>query len=227
VGSPEAIAADVGRFKTDQAALPAAQTAVQSLQKAQHALELSNTGRGTESVHNIYAFLQSQNIPTPGLSNTSDVANYDLAHKYLLDYARSQGAAAKTDLQLQTSEGANASTGISNAAALNVVKTNIGRERQKIAQVTEAPNPNGLGYGSHASSFANGTDPRGFAIDSYTPQEVSKMVSSMTDAEKTKFYKSVGIAQRLKLLNVAPPAAAPAAQMAPATTTLNPGPGGA
>jgi hypothetical protein len=49
----------------------------------------------------------------------------------------------------------------------------------------------------------------------------------MTPAEKTKFYKSVGIAQRLKLLNVPPPEA-PAAQMQqPATTTLNPGPGGA
>jgi hypothetical protein len=229
VGTPDAIAADVGKFKTDQFAAQAGQTAVQSLQKAQHALELSNTGRSTEGVHNMYAFLQAQGVSTPGL--TDSVMNYDLAHKYLLDYARQQGAAGKTDLQLQTAEGANASTGISQGAALNVIQTNIGRERQKIAQVMEAPNPTGIGYGSHASSFSNNTDPRGFAIDSYTPKQVSDMVSKMTPAEKTKFYKSVGVAQRLKLLNVPPPQA-PAAAMAPAqqvapTTTINPGSGGA
>jgi hypothetical protein len=200
LGTSESIAADVGKFKQDQFAIPQGQQSVQSLQKAQLALEASNTGRTSEGVHNMLATLNTFGVSTQGMAD--NVSSYDLAHKYLMDYARKSGAAAHSDLQLQTSEGANASTGISNQAALDVVHTNIGRERQAIAQNMEAPQT-GIGYGEHSGKFATNTDPRGFAIDAYKPADLQKMVAGMTATEKAKFYKSAGIAQRLGLLNPA------------------------
>lgn len=202
-GQSEQIAADVGKFKQDQFAIPQGQQNVQSLQKAQIALEASNTGRSSEGVHNMLATMQTLGIPTLGLADS--VASYDLAHKYLLDYARKSGAAAHSDLQLQSSEGSNASTGINQQAALDVVHTNIGRERQTIAANMEAAQT-GIGYGSHVSKFSNATDPRGFALDAYKPADLNpadpkSMVGKMTSAERAKFYKSAGIAQRLGLLN--------------------------
>jgi hypothetical protein len=206
-GQPERVAADVGKFKQDQFAIPGGQQNVQSLQKAQVALEASNTGRSSEGVHNMLATMQTLGIPTLGMADS--VASYDLAHKYLLDYARKSGAAAHSDLQLQSSEGANASTGINQQAALDVVHTNIGRERQAIAQNMEAPQT-GIGYGAHTSKFATATDPRGFALDAYKPADLNpddpkSMVGKMTPAERAKFYKSAGIAQRLGLLNTRAP----------------------
>lgn len=208
LGTGEAIAADVGKYKEDQFGIPVAQQRVQSLQKAQIALEAANTGRGSQGVHNMLATMQTLGIPTAGLAD--NVSSYDTAYKYLTDYARQSGAAAHSDLQLQTSEGANASTGISNQAALDVVHTNIGRERQAIARNMEAPNT-GVGYGEHSSKFSTATDPRGFAIDAYKPADLNpddpkSMVGRMTKTERDKFYKSVGIAMRLKLINPGAPA---------------------
>jgi hypothetical protein len=212
---------DVKMFKTAQAAVPASQTAVQSLEKAQHALELANTGRSTGSVHAIKAFLNAQGFKVPDLTDDDSVANYDIAHKYLLDYARQQGAAAHSDLQLQTAEGSNASTDINQAAALQVVKTNIGRERQKIAQVMTMQNPSGIGYGAHVTQFANQTDPRGFAWDAYTPQERANIVAqAKKDGTINRLYRSLETAARLHLIEV------PQAQQQQASAAPTPAPSG-
>lgn len=195
--------ADIGAFKGDQAQIPTRQTNVQSLQKAQHALELTSTGKSTSAMHDIYSWINSQAPGGAAAFGISDkVEDWDLAHKYLLDYARQAGAAAHSDLQLQASQGANASADqISNQAALNVVKTNIGRERQRIAQVMEAPDQTGVGYGKHAANFANSTDPRAFAFDTFTPEERSKLLGSLKGAALTKFKKSLEIADKNGLIN--------------------------
>lgn len=195
--------ADIGAFKGDQAQIPTRQTNVQSLQKAQHALELTSTGKSTAGMHEIYSWINSQAPGGAAAFGISDkVEDWDLAHKYLLDYARQSGAAAHSDLQLNAAQGANASADeISNQAALNVVKTNIGRERQRIAQVMEAPDQTGIGYGKHAANFANSTDPRAFAFDTFTPEERSKLLGSLKGAALTKFKKSLEIADKNGLIN--------------------------
>lgn len=205
-GQLAAQAKDVEAFKGEQQGIPARETAVQSLDKALKAINLTNTGRGAEALNKMKSFIQSM---TPAEMNAAGIdpfkvstMNYDLAHKYLIDYARSQGSAGGTNLQLQTSQESNASTGISNAAAIDVIKTNIGRERQKIAQVLGAPDPNGIGYGKHAADFAGATDPRAFAFDMYSPAERKKILADV-DKSKTsrdKFERSLALAVRLKLV---------------------------
>lgn len=191
----QAVQADVTRFKADQGDVAAAQTRVQSLQKAKTALEeLSGplgTGKGTEGLAHAKAVLSSL-----GIAFNDSTLNRDEAKKYLLDYARSQGAAGHSDQQLSAALGSNASTEISNAAALDVVKTNIGRERQRIAQVAEAPDQTGKGYGSHASKFASETDPRAFAWNEYSAAEQQKILSSMKGDAKAKFVRSLRLAAK-------------------------------
>lgn len=194
-GVNESQGADIAKFKTDQAAIPTHATNVQSLQKAQTALEALSgpfgTGKGTEGL----AHLRSVITSLTGYNDASTMS-YDEAKKYLLDYAKSQGAAAHSDQQLNAALGSNASTDISNKAALDVVKTNIGRERQAIAQVQENANPTGIGYGAHAAKFATATDPRAFAWNEYSYDEQQKIIKSLTPAQKSKLVNSLNIAKK-------------------------------
>lgn len=190
--------ADVTRYKADQALIPQHATNVQSLQKAQGALMAVGTGKGSGSLNTMLSYI---NTLDPSGTVAARIQNYDEAKKYLTDYARQQGAAAHSDLQLQAAEGSNASTDISNAAALDVVKTNIGRERQAIAQVQEQPNGTGIGYGKNAANFATSTDPRAFAWDQYTPDERTKILSGLKGAALQKFKDSIVIAARNGLIS--------------------------
>lgn len=199
-GVKESQEADIAKFKSDQAAIPLHATNVQSLQKAQTALQaLSDAslvkGGGTGAGTSTLAHLRSVVTSLTGAADANTM-NYDEAKKYLTDYARQQGAAAHSDLQLQAAQGSNASTDISNAAALDVVKTNIGRERQAIAQVQENPNPTGIGYEAHASSFATSTDPRAFAWNEYNSDEQQKIIKSLTPTAKAKLVASLKIANK-------------------------------
>jgi hypothetical protein len=217
------LAKDVGQFKDDQFALPQHQQNVQSLQLAQQALQLTETGRSQATMHDMYSFLVAHGAAPQSL--TDDVANFDLAKKYLLQYASRQGSAAHSDLQLNTSEAANPNTSMSQAAALDVVKTNIGRERQAIAQVMAAPDQTGIGYGAHAQTFSNLVDPRGFAADAYSPAELAQVEKTLTTAQaKAKFFRAMAYGQRYGFFGAptTPPEAAPAPANPP-----SPGPGGA
>lgn len=194
-GVTESQQADVTKYKADQALIPEHATNVQSLQKAQVALEALQgplgTGKGTDTLAHLKSVMSSL-----GIGFNDSTLNRDEAKKYLTDYARKQGAAAHSDLQLEAAQGSNASTDISNAAALDVVKTNIGRERQAIAQVQEHANPTGIGYGSHASSFATKTDPRAFAWNEYSHEEQQKIIGSLSAPAKAKLVASLKIASK-------------------------------
>jgi hypothetical protein len=201
-GTAESNAADVAAYKAAQMGLPERQTAVQSLIKAKEALELVNTGRGSDTLNRMKSLILTL---TPGANpNEVSVMNYDLAHKYLVDYARRAAGAGGTDLARQLGTESNASTDpISNAAALNVVKTNIGRERQGIAGTMLAPST-GIGYGAHIGNHANDTDPRAFAFDHYTPQERQALITELKKdpAAWKKFQHSLELAARTRQIAV-------------------------
>lgn len=193
--------ADQKAFLAEQSAIPTHQTAVQSLLNAQHALELTRTGGGTAGAHAIKSYLVAQGVPVPA-EWVESAENYDKFAKYAIDYARQQAAGAGTNLQLEAAEHSNANPAMLAGANRAVLQTNIGRERQKIAMNMEAPDQKtGGGYIGHTSKYASHTDPRGFAVDAYTPEELTKLTGGMTDTERKKFWKTVGIADRLGMLN--------------------------
>jgi hypothetical protein len=203
-------AADVANFKTAQAAVATGNASIQNLQHAYEALRLTNSGKSTETTHAMYSFLAAQGLLPRGL--VDDVKNYDLFRKYTEKYAGDQGAASGTDAGRAMAVASNAGTSISTPANFEVLRNEIGRQRQQIAQVSEHKDQSGLGYGRHSAEFSGAVDQRGFAADMFTPAELNvndpkSMLGKMTPAERARFFKAAAIAHRSGMLNL--PGAAP------------------
>jgi hypothetical protein len=165
------------------------QSALTSLQNA------GTTGPGTATTNQIASFLQAQ-VPyglgkyLPGV-DPSKIQSYDEANKYLTQYASAKASAlgGGTDAKLATTLSGNASTHISNLAAQDVVKANIGLERMGQAQQA-AFAASGLPasqYTTFASKFGSTVDPRVFVADQIEPAKVSAMVKGMKPAEQQQF----------------------------------------
>lgn len=171
------------------------------LNKALSGLSNSPTGPGTQSVNDVKSFLLAQSpdwLKKIGLSpDANEIKNYDEANKYLTAFASSQAGAmgAGTDSKLATALSANASTHISNLAAKDVVKANIGLERMKQAQAAawdsspDAGNPQT--FGSWATQWNNGADPRAFVVDLMSPKERADMIKDMKPGEQAKFLSTL------------------------------------
>lgn len=211
VGKTEQIAKNTDQFTTDQQAVPALQTGTQSLGKALDALNAVATGAGTEGLARMRSYAMSlANVLLPnqlqqltGGVNIQDMSRAELT-KYLTDYARQSGLAGRSDAALESAFKANASGEINNAAAQDVVRTNIGRDRQTIA-ATMTSNPQT--HNEYKQNFSNTTDPRGFAWDTYTEpqkQQILKEVdphNTHDTPEYKKLARAIGNAQKLGMLN--------------------------
>lgn len=173
-------------------------TRIFQLGKALTGLQGAPTGPGTETVNHIASFLQAQSPESlkaflPGV-DVNQIKNRDEADKYLQAYASGQAGsfAPHTDSQLATALSSNASTHISNLAAQDVVKANIGLERMKQAQATAFQN-SGLPpekFSDWAVDWNKTTDPRAFIVDQMTPQERTAMITKMKPAEQKNFLNS-------------------------------------
>lgn len=213
LGTQEKLASDQQAYQTDQNRVGALQTGTQSLGKALSALNMVATGAGTEGLARMRSYAVSlgniAGLDTGGV-NVQDMNRAEL-EKYLTDYARQSGTAGRSDEALTAAFKSNASGSINNAAAQDVVRTNIGRDRQSIAATMTAPNQQGSGYASHKSNLMLNTDPRGFAWDTYTPQQKAQIVKETQGSqgknspEYQKLARAVGMAQQLKMLNFSAP----------------------
>lgn len=228
---------DLEQFQTDAQRVPALTTGVQSLNKALGALQQVATGAGTEGLARMRSFAVSLGnvlgVDTGGV-NVQDMNRAQL-EKYLTDYARSSGTAGRSDAGLEAAFKSNASGSINNSAAQDVVRTNIGRDRMSIAFAQDAPDKTGVGYSQFKANQVNKYDPRGFAWDTYTPEQRQQIIKETQgkqgdkSPEFRKLATAIGTAQRLGLLDSnmlagAPPHAAfpsplpgPQTQTPPAT----------
>jgi hypothetical protein len=199
LGTAERVQADIGAYTKDAGGVATHQGAINTLQNAYKALQLADTGPGTQNLQAARAFLQSFGIAT---SATGDQATqWAEAHKYLMDYARTQGLLGGTDLQAQLAQGSNASTDIPKPAALAVVRNNIAKERMGIAQVMEAQGS--TGYVDHTKTFAPGQDIRAYQADIMPPAELKEIegLQKTNPAAFKKFQKSLDIARAHGLIS--------------------------
>lgn len=203
-GQPQQLESDQKLYQSDKASVPSLTTGTQSLGKALGALNAVATGSGTEGLAQMRAYASSLGnvlgINTGGL-NVQDMNRAEL-EKYLIDYARQSGTAGRSDEALNTAFKANASGSINNAAAQDVVRTNIGRDRQSIAAALSAPNPQGAGYSAYKADLATKTDPRGFAWDQYTKGQQDQMIQDAGPKGSTarnKLMKAIAMGQKLQL----------------------------
>jgi hypothetical protein len=153
---------------------------VYPLEQAIPALERlgkTGTGPGTEEVNKIKSFLQS--VGVPGI-DVNKIKDFDEAHKYLTDWVTANGDSSTND-KLAAAFASNASTKISNAAAVDVAKAALALRRMKQAQLEEFE-ASGLPesqYGKWAAKWNREQDPRIYGWD------------YMNDSQKKAFLQSV------------------------------------
>lgn len=184
------------QFVADQQANATSGQRVYQLQSALTGLQnAGSTGPGTATTNQIASFLQAQ-VPfglgkyLPGV-DPSKIQSYDEANKYLTQYASAKAASlgGGTNEKLAVTLSGNASTHISNLAAQDVVKANIGLERMGQAQQA-AFAASGLPtsqYTAFASKFGSTVDPRVFIADQLAPTQVMNLVSKMQPQEQAQF----------------------------------------
>ena len=199
MGVPEQIKANQEAFRASQGDMAPAYTRMQGLSKANEALKLAITGVGSSNIQKAIAFLNTVGIPV----SPENATNYPLVQKYLTDYARNS-TTGPTNEALTAALNSNASGAINNTAALDVVRTNMGRERQAVAATMAAPSGEGNGFIKHKGDFTAKTDPVAFAADMYTPQELQKHRDSLkgNPVALQRFYD--GLAAAAKYGFVAP-----------------------
>jgi hypothetical protein len=194
--------ADTAQFKTDQAALPAAQTTTQNMQHALTALQLSSSGRTPQAMVGMGNLLQSAGLLPAGMTN--DLANYELFHKLTERLAMNAAGSSNTDAGRALSQASNAGTSLSTPANIAVLQNDIGKQRQAIAQNLTAPDQQtGIGYGGYAGKFSNSTDPRGFQWDMLQPAQKQQILSGMKpgSAPWNNLHRSIGMATKLGLFD--------------------------
>ena len=171
---------------------------IYQLGQALHSLQNTSTGPGTATVNNVKSFLLAQDpgvLKAIGLVDPNSIKSYDEANKYLTAYAANQAGAMGqgTDTKLATALSANANTHISNLAAQDVVKANLGLERIKQAQALAFQN-SGLppeDFSDWGVKWAKSSDPRAYVMDLITPDERKTMISGMKPAERETFLNSL------------------------------------
>lgn len=194
----------------DQNAAAGSGARVYQLQSALKALnEAGTVGPGTASMNNFKSFLLAQTPGDlgkylPGI-DANKIASYDEANKYLTQYASAKASSlgGGTDSKLATTLSANASTHISDLAAKDVVKANIGLERMSQAQAAawnDAHLPESE-YRTWASKFGATMDPRVFVADQLDPAHVKKLYSGMQSKEQAQFKAQYNWAVQNKYIN--------------------------
>ncbi len=176
-----------------------AATQVFQLNQALTGLQGAPTGPGTETVNSVKSFLLAQSPDAlkrflPGV-NVEEIKDRDKADKYLTAFASGQAGSfsPNTNEKLATALSANASTHISNLAAQDVVKANIGLVKMKQAQAIAFQN-SGMSpekFSDWAVKWNRDTDPRAFIADQMSKKDRTDMINKMKPSEKTAFLNSV------------------------------------
>lgn len=165
------------------------------LEQAIPALEklgTKGTGPGTESINNLKSFVLS-NIPGANFQGLKDdVATYDKAKKYLVDFVNQNGNAGTND-KLAASFAGNPSVNISNAAAVDVAKSALALRRMKQAMLDgfERANLPESEFGKFASKWNTMADPRAYGFDMMTPAQRKAVIESLPKGKRDLFMLNV------------------------------------
>ncbi|HXA24002.1 MAG TPA: hypothetical protein VNW90_17080 [Acetobacteraceae bacterium] len=214
-GVVEAQQNDVKAYQEGQAGIQVHQRNVQNLDTAMQALQLTQTGRSTEAVHNFYSFLKAQGITPP--FGDANVTEYDVARKAMTAFAAQAAGAGGTDLSRLMSTDANANVHIDQDAAMHVIKQNLGWENQQISMNKEAP-AGGKGYHEHVGNFPTSTVPEAFAWNRLSSDERQAVIDRQAKIEggSEALQKSLEMAYRNNAIPI--PKKPAASTPAPSTT---------
>ena len=159
------------------------------------ALGTTGTGPGTEGRNQITSFMNSLgvNLGIPGF-DARTVKDYDESTKYLQDWVNRTGNISTND-KLAAAVSGNASTHISNAAAIDVAKSALALRMMDQGKL-KAFQATGLPPEQYSTWVANNwsgklDDPRAYAFPGMTRDKQETMLKSMSPAELKKFGASL------------------------------------
>ena len=201
--------ADQKGYQDAQNSVKTQQDSMLALQHAYDALKLTNSGPGTETLQKMKAFLVARGVPVPQ-ETTDQAVNFDLFRKAVNSYAGQQGAASNTDAGRTLAQHSNANVDNLPAANLEVLSQEMGKQRQNYAATITHADKSGAGFLDYKTNHIAGTDPRGFSVNMYTPEQNAAYVAGLKSADqKARFYKAAGMASRLGLIGSSGGAPAP------------------
>jgi hypothetical protein len=170
---------------SDQQSNAQSGTRINMLQNASTALANAQTGTGADKLNAVRGVIATLGGPA------DKVASYDEANKYLTQYAQTKAASFGhgTDSQLAAALAGNGNTKISNLAAQDVVKVNLGLERMEQARMKawESAGLQPSQYGQWKSQWGSQVDPRVFVADQMDPTKIQGMVKGMNPKERATF----------------------------------------
>lgn len=197
VGKANAAGGD--QWVTDQQSNANSNTRINTLSNALTALQSATTGTGADKLQALKSAIMTFSPSDwgkylPGVDQNK-IASYDEANKYLTQYAQQKAAGMGhgTDAQLSAAITGNGNTHISNLAAQDVVKVNIGLERMEQARTAAFQEQLDAGtlkpsdYSSWKSKFGSTMDPRVFVADQLSPQQFKAMVGKMPAPQQQTF----------------------------------------
>lgn len=198
-------AASADRYAEDSAREANFQQNILPLQKAYSAVKSLGTtgmGPGSEQLNEIKSFLVSRGVWSP----SEELKSFDEARKYLTQAARANGDTGTND-KLAAAFAGNPSLGISNAAAVDVLKTSLSLARLQNAQI-RAFQQSGQGeqdYSRWSNTWNSEQDPVAYGFDLMEPEQRLKYIKSLDDKGKARFKASLVTGVKLGL--VQPPSA--------------------
>jgi len=195
LASGEMLAAERSRAANYRREIYPLEQAIPALER----LGKTGTGPGTEQLNHIKSFLQSAGVP--GL-DVRKIKDYDEAHKYLTDWVTANGDSSTND-KLAAAFSSNASTRISNAAAVDVAKAALSLRKMKQAQLEEF-HASGLPddkFAKWASEWNRKQDPRVYGWDYMSDEQRKNMLRSTTGAKRDLMIMQIHQAAENGLIN--------------------------
>jgi hypothetical protein len=165
---------------------------------AMEKLGTKGTGPGTETLNHIASFILSN---VPGVSEKdpafANVPTYDKAKKYMVDFVNQTGNTGTND-KLAAAFAGNPSVNISNAAAVDVLKSALSLRLMQQAQYLEfekSSKPDSE-FSKFIAQKNNQLDPRAFGVNYMSPEAKQKLKEQLSKNPKEKelFEKSIQIA---------------------------------
>ena len=169
------------------------------LNAALSALEKAKTGPGTNELNKVKSFFATMDpgiLKKVGLIDAKTIEgieSFDKANKYLQQIGRAQAAdTGVSEGSLASALSANASTSISQGAAKDVLKANIGLERIKQAQAQawdEQGQPSEQ-FQKWQAKWVRENDPRIYVFDLMEPKAQDVLLSNMNRVQLKNFLRA-------------------------------------
>lgn len=164
-------------------------------------LGTTGTGPGKDEINQIKSAAVSFGFAPKNW--TGSVKDFDEAKKYLTDWVTANSNNTGSNDRLAAAFSSNASTKISNAAAVDVAKSALALRRMKQAQVQEfeASGKTDSEYAKWATNWNAGQDPRAYGFDLMSPAQRTSVLKSLPPAKRALFMTNVQRAEDSNILS--------------------------